>query len=102
MVPSDAIVFRRWKENGDIIALFPELPADIFGDFCDAYESIGQHGGADYFGVIQQTRPCSLNDAANLAAELTRIGYRLRPIRRASYVHHERRRRTAADLIKTM
>ena len=58
-----------------VIALFPEFPADLFGDCCDAYEHVGQHGGADFHGVIQQTTPCSLNDAADLAAELTRIGY---------------------------
>jgi hypothetical protein len=98
---ADVVVFRKWK-NGDIIALFPELPADIHGRYCDAYEYVGQHGGADYFGVIQQTRPCSLNEAADLANELRTIGYILRPVKRTSRIHHERRRRTALDLIKTM
>jgi hypothetical protein len=65
----DVVVFRKWK-NGDLIALFPELPADIHGRYCDAYEHVGQHGGADYFGVIQQTKPCSLDDAADLITEL--------------------------------
>lgn len=98
---ADHVVFRRWK-NGDVIALFPELPADIFGTFCDAYEHVGQHGGADYFGVIQQTKPCSLNEAADLITELRTIGYRLKPIKRTIHIHHERRHRTALDLIKTM
>ena len=71
MSQADTVVFRRWRDNGDVIALFPELPADIYGDYCDAYEHVGQHGGADYHGVIQHTKPCSLNDAADLAAELT-------------------------------
>jgi hypothetical protein len=102
MVLSDVVVFRRWKENGDVIALFPELPADIFGTFCDAYEHVGQHGGADYHGVVQHTKPCSLDDAADLATELQRIGYILRPIRRASRVHHDNRRQLAADLRSTM
>jgi hypothetical protein len=101
MNQADTVVFRKWK-NGNVIALFPELPADIFGDFCDAYETVGQHGGADYHGVIQQTEPCSLVDATDLASELKTIGYELKPVRRVSHVHHERRRRTAADLIKTM
>ena len=101
MSQPNLVVFRRWK-NGGLIALFPELPADIFGDFCDAYETVGQHGGADYHGVIQQTKPCSVSDAANLAAELRTIGYELKPMRRVSPIHHERRRRTALDLIKTL
>jgi hypothetical protein len=102
MADADVVVFRQWRDTGDVIALFPELPADIFGTFCDAYETVGQHGGADYFGVIQRTTPCSSEDSADLAAELRRIGYRLRPIRRAGRVHHDRRRQLAADLRQTM
>lgn len=101
MIQADLVVFRKWK-NGAVVALFPELPADIHGRYCDAYEHVGQHGGADYFGVVQQTKPCSVSDAADLAAELETIGYELKPVRRVSHVHHERRRRTALDLIKTM
>ena len=102
MSQTDVVVFRRWRDTGGVIALFPELPADLDGDHCDAYEHIGQHGGADYHGVIQQTIPCSLNDAAAVAAELRTIGYKLRPLKRASHVHHEARRQLAADLRNTM
>src|SRR4051812_38686873 len=89
------VVFRRWREHGDIIALFPEIPSDINGWYCDAYEHVGQHGGADYHGVVQATKPVALEDAADLIQELQRIGYILRPIKRASYRHHEARRATA-------
>ncbi len=102
MIASDTVVFRRWKDNGDIIALFPALPADIFGEYCDAYEIVGQHGGADYFGVVQHTKPCSIEESADLATELRRIGYRLRPIKRASRVHHDNRRQLASDLRNTV
>lgn len=102
MVPSDLVVFRRWRDSGDVIALFPELPADIHGRYCDSYEHIGQHGGADFHGVIQQTKPCSSEASADLAAELRTIGYNLRPSRRISRTHHEARRRLASDLAKTM
>ena len=71
--PITLVVFRRWKENGDIIALFPELPSDIDGFYCDAYEHVGQHGGADYYGVTQATRPVTRSEARSLAAELCRI-----------------------------
>lgn len=95
---SIAVVYRRWKENGDIIALFPELPSDYQGWYCDSYEHVGQHGGADYHGVIQATKPVSPEDAAPLARELERIGYRLRSIKRASGKHHEARRAAAKPL----
>ena len=96
--PVTQVVFRRWRDTGDIIALFPELPADYQGRFCDAYEHVGQHGGADYYGVILVTKPVSLEDAAPLARELERIGYRLCPIKRASRQVHEVRRATARSL----
>jgi len=102
MADADVVVFRRWRDCGSIIALFPALPADLYGEYCDAYEHVGQHGGADFHGVIQHSTPCSLNDAADLATELTRIGYILRPIKRASRTHHDARRQLAADLRSTV
>jgi len=98
--PPVVVIFRRWRgSNGsDIIALFPELPADYQGWLCDAYEHVGQHGGADYQGVIQATTPVTVEEAAPLARELERIGYRLKPLKRASYKHHKARRATARSL----
>ena len=59
-------------------------------------------GGAAYFGVIQQTTPCSSEQSADLVTELRRIGYILRPIRRASRTHHDARRQLASDLRNTI
>ena len=78
-----------------IAFLLPELPADINGKHCDAYEHVGQHGGADYLGVIKNTKPASAEEAARLARELKMTGYQLRPIRRATRRHHEQRREAA-------
>ena len=73
--PITLVVFRRWKSNGGIIALFPELPSDYQGWYCDSYERVGQHGGADYQGVIRATIPVSNEDASDLFRELERRGY---------------------------
>lgn len=89
------VVFRPWRDGGGVIALFPELPADANGYFCDSYEHVGQHGGADYHGVVRYTNPATPEESAALAAELQRIGYRLVPVRRASPRLHERRREEA-------
>jgi hypothetical protein len=102
MSQADTVVFRRWRATGDVIALFPELPADLGGDHCDSYEHVGQHGGADYHSVVQHTTPCSPDDAADLAAELRTVGYVLRPIKRANRRHHDNRRQTASDLRNTV
>ena len=89
------VIFRRWRDTGSIIALFPEIPTDINGWFCEAYEHVGQHGGADYQGVIAATKPVTLAEAADLAKELARVGYNLKSIRRASQQNHEARRAEA-------
>ncbi len=88
-------VFRKWRDTGDVIALFPELPSDLYGWFCDSYMHVGQHGGADYHGVIGQTVPATPGECADLSVELRRIGYRLKPLQRASCRHHERRHEAA-------
>ena len=54
---TQCVVFRKWRDIGSVIALFPELPSDYEGRYCDSYEQIGQHGGADYYGVIQPAIP---------------------------------------------
>jgi len=94
----DTVVFRKWKDGFDVIALFPELPADLYGQYCDSYEHVGQHGGACYHGVVMNSRLATPEESADLAEELTRIGYQLRPIKRASQIHHEKRRRLARHL----
>ena len=92
----DVVVFRRWQDrSGDIVALFPEHPADILGRYCTSYMHVGQHGGADYHSVIQHTVPVGPKQYAELAEELWRIGYNLRPMKHASRRHHDKRRATA-------
>ena len=90
----DVVVFRQWR-GGDIIALFPEIPADIEGRYCQSYMQIGQHGAADYHSVIDRTTPVCEKRYVALAQELRQIGYELQPIRRATVQHHRRRRESA-------
>ena len=89
------VVFRRWNSGFGIIALFPEHPSDYQGFFCDSYEHIGQHGGADYHGIIQASTPATRQEYADLKQELTRLGYRLEIRTRTSPELHQRRIATA-------
>ena len=86
------VVFRKWNKSGDIIALFPEIPADNQGVLCQSYEHVGQHGGADYAHVIDDTKPASRYEYANLLQELKMIGYELKVVKRATRKDHEARR----------
>jgi hypothetical protein len=89
------VVFRKWKDSGDIFALFPELPSDALGYHCDSYEHIGQHGRADYHGCIKNSTPAQPEEYQQLLQELTRIGYQLTPITRATAHHHDKRQEEA-------
>jgi len=80
------VVFRRWRKSQvasqSVIALFPAI--EHIWPLCSSYEHVGQHGGADYIGVIAITEPCYPfpgapweEEVKALHAELTRIGYNL-------------------------
>lgn len=87
----DRVIIRRWRAGpeepeGSVIALFPDDPQGV--GLVQSYEHVGQHGTANYNGVVAQTtlvRPGD-PDALELLTELRRIGYNplqmLRRVRR--------------------
>jgi len=95
------VVFRKWA-NGDIIALFPAEASDYRGLYCDSYEHNGQHGAADYTGVIARTKPASWAEYQPLKRELQGIPfeYELDVRRRASPEMHMARRASAMKVYK--
>ena len=90
-------IFRVFKDRGDVIALFPEIPADLAGEFCESYMHTGQHGAASPMGshMTRITRPATPEEAAPLMAELARIGYDVEPVKRVSFQMHRTRAREA-------
>lgn len=77
-----AVIFRTFKNGGDVIALFPFEPADNHGWFCMSYQRVGQHGGADPRLTHGATRPSTPVEICDLACELRSLGYSLRGMRR--------------------
>lgn len=73
------VLFRRGvhKDNTDVFALFPQLPADAGGKYCTCYQHVGGHGSADYHGCMGSSRPARDDEFADLLRELRRIGYNL-------------------------
>lgn len=67
------VIFRRWNDTKDIIALFPTL--EHSRDLIESYMHVGQHSGADYISVIQATVPALPSEYEPLLRELKRIGY---------------------------
>lgn len=75
------VVFRKWKD-GDIIALFPD-DVNPHDGTVTSYMHVGQHGAADYAGVIAATQPAHEQEYHDLLAELKQIGYKnLYPVKR--------------------
>lgn len=66
------VIFRKFKQGGDIIALFPEQTNRLM---VGSYMHVGQHSDADYTRVIAVTTPASESEYAGLLAELKSIGY---------------------------
>lgn len=75
------VVFRFWYVSKDVIALFPDTWE--YG-FCDSYEHIGQHGDADYNGIISHSRPATPEEYEYLKQELESYpyGYNLKVLQR--------------------
>jgi len=71
------VIFRKYKDNGEILALFPEIKDSFTYGGITCYERIGQHGAADYNYCIDITTPASEIEYAPLRAELESIGYNL-------------------------
>lgn len=71
------VIFRRWPDSdgGDVIALFPDEAFDMAGRYCTSYQHVGQHGAADFAGVMGVTRAATAAEAADLRAELEGMGY---------------------------
>ncbi len=78
------VIFRKFRDGGDIIALFPEIMEE--DHMCSSYMHVGQHAAADYYGLVRgegtqwesPTVPAQPNEYAALQKELEQIGYKLK------------------------
>ena len=86
------VIFRKYRD-GDIIALFPEIAGDMdWQNNCSSYMHVGQHGTANYKGVMSDTFPCKPQETINLCSELEGRGYNLRTMKRQTSADIELRR----------
>ena len=69
------VIFRKFKDNVDIIALFPRISENYdYSQFCSSYMHVGQHGTAcvDLNGITVLAKESEYID---LKKELESIGY---------------------------
>lgn len=69
------VIFRKWAKVGDIIALFPDIPADYAGLYCDSYMHVGQHGSANYDLILKSSVLATPEEYKELYDELVKVGY---------------------------
>lgn len=69
------VIFRKYQ--GEILALFPELPGTSKAHTCLCYAHVGQHSSANYHWIIGHSKPAKPEEYQALYAELQAIGYEL-------------------------
>lgn len=93
------VIFRIWPKSkgGDVIALFPQHAATAGKpEHCLSYQHIGQHGGADLFGLTCDLRLATPEEYADLKSELESLGYSLRVCKRTNETDRMMRERELA------
>ncbi|MCS2721899.1 hypothetical protein NXW08_00310 [Bacteroides uniformis] len=68
------VVFRRYPD-GQVIALFPDIPWSGQRGEVTSYMHLGQHGAADYLHVLATARLATEDEYGDLLFELQSIGY---------------------------
>jgi hypothetical protein len=78
------VLFRKFPEDNQIIALFPYEIYNNRGGI-NSYMHVGQHGEAEYSACLKNSKPAKENEYADLKSELESVGYNLRIIKRRNY-----------------
>lgn len=76
------VIFRKFKKDQEIVAIFPEILGNKQYVTCSAYCHNGQHWNVNIFDVIEISIPAKENEYNALKAELENIGYNLEIIKR--------------------
>ena len=88
---NDEVVFRRYPD-GQVIALFPDIPWSGRWGETTSYMHVGQHGAADYSHVVATTKPVTEKEYAGLLDELRQSGYdNIKIVKRAKIQNYEQR-----------
>ena len=88
------VIFRKYRDTGAIVAIFPEIPGSPNPSTCLTYEHIGQHGSGFDSQIVSITEPAKASEYADLRRELESIGYVL-DIKRKNHYRFYRTRRDA-------
>jgi hypothetical protein len=100
------VLFRKCRDGGDIVAVFPRELGDGNPDNCLCYQHIGQHGSCEVAWVNKHTLPAEPAEYADLFNELTNCcGYDLvvmKNLNRKDYEHRLMLVRSLDRVVKSM
>lgn len=86
------VLFRKCKEGGDIIAVFPRELGNGNPDNCLCYQHVGQHGSCDLAWVEKHTVTAEPGEYTDLFNELVNhCGYDLRIMKNFCYKDYQHR-----------
>lgn len=77
---ASSVTFRKFKDNGEIIALFPTVKNNWDGSLILSYMHEGQHGSAS-MDILGETKPATASEYNDLLIELENIGYDDLPVK---------------------
>lgn len=89
------VIFRKFRNGGDVIALFPADAGTNDVSTCSSYQHMGQHSAASVY-LSRHTVPATRKEYAPLARELRSIGYKLRIVKRFTRADWEARKQQIA------
>lgn len=90
------VIFRLFKEDGELIAIFPTLPGGTPAT-CQSYMTVGQHADCNPYELIGAWHGPTIpvpkeEDYRELLDELKRLGYDdLKVYRKCRYEFHRER-----------
>lgn len=70
--------------NGTIFAILPHNVDTFKGDIT-TYQHIGQHSNGDHYVCLQQSRPATETEYADLKSEMESIGYNIKVVKKRNY-----------------
>lgn len=82
------VIFRKCKDKaGEIIAVFPQIPAKTHGYDCLCYTHQGLHSSADYKHLREKTRLATPDEYQSLKWELEAppFNYRFTVAKKSTY-----------------
>lgn len=72
------VLFRKWKKDGDVIAIFPYDVGTNDASTCSSYQHVGQHGSCDPAGLMGVTVEAAPEEYEPLKQELESSPYEYR------------------------